>query len=69
MTCAADTGTALELIRRSPPAVAVIDLIMPGMDGVELMSELPSWEAAFPIITISGGHPRLLELARTLGAV
>jgi CheY-like chemotaxis protein len=69
VTCAADAKTALEEIRRSPPAVAVIDLTMPGMDGIELMGELPSWEAGFPIIAISGGHPRLLEMARNLGAV
>jgi CheY-like chemotaxis protein len=46
---------ALRIMRKSPPAMIVLDLKMPGMDGLELLAVLgknPAW-AKIPVVIVS----------------
>lgn len=56
----ADGGRALERIRKSPPDLVVLDLMLPGMDGLEICRTLRSEEKfrSLPIIilTAKGGE-------------
>jgi PAS domain S-box-containing protein len=53
---ASDGREALELARRNPPDLVLTDLILPGIDGFELMRELRAAPRtrAVPIIVITG---------------
>ena len=50
-----------------PPAMAVVDLQMPGMDGVELLRFLAERGFEGPVLIISGFDRRVLESAFRLG--
>jgi len=51
----ADNGkTGLELIRQEKPDLILMDMKMPGMDGVGLLTVLERLEERFKIIVISG---------------
>ena len=58
---------ALKLFRERPVDVAVTDLMMPEMDGFELIRELTAQWPSIHIIAISGADLRL-DMARQLGA-
>src|SRR5690348_5405980 len=47
---------ALESVLRSPPALVVTDIVMPDVDGIELLKALRSAEATrmIPVLLISG---------------
>jgi two-component system, response regulator RegA len=47
-------GTALELARREPPELAVIDLRMPDQSGLELVRDLALLDAGIRIIMLTG---------------
>ena len=49
-----DPRKALELARRTPFAAAVVDLIMPGMDGLELARELRRENPATEVVMLTG---------------
>jgi CheY-like chemotaxis protein len=53
-----DGQTALTVAKEFLPQVCLIDLVMPGMDGLELASRLKVWAA---------GHPLLLVATTALG--
>jgi CheY-like chemotaxis protein len=61
---------ALILIRDSPPDLVVTDMVMPGMDGQELIGRIRADErtARVPILAVSG-HPGSLEQASGADAV
>ena len=49
----ADNGIdALEIIRNTPPDMVIIDIIMPGMNGIELLKEIRSFSSV-PVIVLS----------------
>ncbi len=50
----ADPREALSLVRRRPFAVAVVDLIMPEMDGLELARELRRASPATEVVMLTG---------------
>jgi two-component system, NarL family, nitrate/nitrite response regulator NarL len=50
---ASDGATALELIRRHEPDVAVLDLRMPGMDGIDVTAALARYGPAVPVVLLS----------------
>ncbi len=58
-----DGAEALALLRRSPPALLVLDLMLPGLDGLSLCRELRQF-SALPVLMISA---RVDELDRLLG--
>jgi CheY-like chemotaxis protein len=58
---------ALKLFREHPVDLAITDLLMPEMDGFELIRELITQWPSIRIIAISGADIRL-DMARQLGA-
>jgi protein-histidine pros-kinase len=48
--CRSDGESALELVDRAPPAAVVIDLLMPGMGGVELAERLRQQRRGIPVV-------------------
>jgi CheY-like chemotaxis protein len=58
---------ALKLFRERPVDLAITDLMMPEMDGFELIRELTAQWPSIRIIAISGADIRL-DMARQLGA-
>ncbi|MBB2486963.1 response regulator [Mitsuaria sp. WAJ17] len=58
-----DGAQALPLLRQSPPALLVLDLMLPGLDGLSLCRELRQF-SALPVLMVSA---RVDELDRLLG--
>jgi CheY-like chemotaxis protein len=62
----------LALFHKHKPRVVITDIIMPEMDGIEVVREIRSTDPEARIIAISGGgggrYPDPLALARELGA-
>ena len=50
---AADGGEALEIVRSSPPDCMVLDLLMPEVDGIEVLETLKRDNISFPIIVMT----------------
>lgn len=53
---AADGRAALRMQREQPADLIVLDLVMPEMDGIELLRELRGGQAGAPIIAVTGGN-------------
>jgi len=65
----ADGGRkGLELIRRERPDVVVLDLKMPGMEGLAVLQEIRSLNPDQPVIILTGaGTPEREQQVRALG--
>ena len=61
-----DHGELAEIIRTEKPALVLLDLMLPGTDGIELMETVPEL-AGLPVIFISG-YGRDETIARALAA-
>lgn len=64
---------AIEIVRKQQPHLIVTDLLMPEMEGIELIRQLRKSAPAIKIIAISGGSRFIdaydqLRVARLLGA-
>jgi two-component system, chemotaxis family, chemotaxis protein CheY len=64
---------ALELVRAQPPAVAIVDINMPGMDGLQFIRELRSDSRPelrnLPVILLTGDRSeQIREQGRNAGA-
>lgn len=69
----ADTGmAAVQAYRLCPADLVVLDVLMPGQDGLETLRALRTHDAEVPIIVMSaggvGGADTYLRLARAFGA-
>ena len=51
---AQDGRRALELLEQEPPKLAIVDIWMPEMDGIELVSKMRQQAPEVPVIVISG---------------
>ena len=60
---AADGAQALALIRRSPPKLVLLDVMLPGLDGMEVLRAV-RLESSVPVIMITA---RVEEVDRLLG--
>jgi EAL domain-containing protein (putative c-di-GMP-specific phosphodiesterase class I) len=49
-----------------PPDVAIVDLEMPGMDGIELIERLHERQLAVPLIVVSGREAVLIDTVETM---
>lgn len=68
---AADPASALEHVRRSPPDLILLDLMLPGMNGVELLGQIRSipGAGAVPVIVFTHSYDSsLIEQAKVAGA-
>lgn len=63
----ADDREFREAFRAESPDIVVLDLGMPGMDGVELLRFLAAEDNQAPVLIISGFDRRVLESAFRLG--
>ena len=71
VTVVANNGRdALERFRERPIDLVITDMVMPEMDGIELIRALTAERPGLPIIAISGVHDwaNYLGIAVTLGA-
>jgi DNA-binding NtrC family response regulator len=58
----------LELIRRERPDVVVLDLKMPGMDGLAVLQQVHSFDPTLPVIILTGaGTPETEQQVRAMG--
>jgi CheY-like chemotaxis protein len=55
------------LYRSLHPDVVILDLVMPGIDGIELLRFLAKEHSRARILLMSGFNPKLLEAALLLG--
>jgi CheY-like chemotaxis protein len=65
---ASDGLTALSLLRKAQPVVAVLDFLMPGMNGAQLAREIQQQLPGLPIIFVSG-YADTAALERVTGSV
>jgi DNA-binding NarL/FixJ family response regulator len=66
---AADGNAALDLIRRQRPDVALVDLRMPGLDGLDLLRRLSGEELGVSLVLLSAFmQPKIVEKALAAGA-
>ncbi len=68
-TVATDAGVALEAIRDGAIDVCVIDLVMPGVDGAELLERIKALDPTIGSIAVSGYPvPQLMTKVAAAGA-
>src|SRR4249920_3463481 len=51
-----DGAEALSMVEQAPPDLILLDLLMPGMDGVEVLRQLRQREYTGGVIIITGSH-------------
>ncbi|MEO5335189.1 MAG: response regulator [Magnetococcus sp. YQC-5] len=75
MVLEAENGeVCLERINSTSIDLVITDILMPKMDGIDLLANLMRNHPHIKVIAISGGHPnvhsqRILEMARSFGAM
>jgi len=72
VTEARDGKEGLRLFRQVDPEVVITDLVMPEIEGMEVLMKLQEYRSTAKVIVISGGlrgdTADFLEIARSLGA-
>lgn len=66
-----DGSAALDLVRREQPDMVILDVVMPGMDGLSVCYELHSSAATaqIPVLMLSGRDRQVdIDLGLTVGA-
>jgi len=67
---AADGGAALDLVARHQPQLLLLDVNMPQMNGIELLSRLREAQSEIPVVIISAQSSiSVVNEAARLGAV
>ena len=64
---AEDGESALEALASQPPDVLVLDLVMPGVDGFEVLQQTRSW-SNLPIVVLSARRMSATRCARSIWA-
>jgi DNA-binding NtrC family response regulator len=52
----ADGAAAVEAVRRGAPALVLLDIEMPGLDGVAALQQIRALDAAVPVIMVTGNE-------------
>ncbi len=61
---------ALKLVEESPPHIVVLDLMMPGLGGLEILKRIKTINKNLPVILLSGyGSKELAKEGMNLGAI
>jgi len=64
-----DGNEALRLVREADPDVVILDVRMPGIDGIEVASRLTAEDPTRVVVLVTSADLReLAELARSCGA-
>jgi YesN/AraC family two-component response regulator len=67
---AAEGKTALALIRQMKPDVVLLDMMMPVMDGMAVLTEIKESGLDISVLVVSGNQdPELMQQAFSLGAI
>src|SRR2546428_10728606 len=63
-------GDALTLVQHDPPDLVLLDLMMPGMNGVEVLQRILALRATLPVIIVTArADATLAEQTRALGGI
>ncbi len=63
-----DGRTAIEMFRRERPDITILDLNMPGLDGIAVLKQIRSIEAKATVMIFTGSGTEVAEAqARELG--
>ena len=54
VSIAGDGVEALELIQKDPPDLVILDIWLPGMDGIEVLKTLKSYNLGVEVLIMSG---------------
>jgi DNA-binding response OmpR family regulator len=66
---APDGETALKMIKSDPPNIVLLDLMLPGMNGLEILKIINSLELNIPVILLTGyGSKEMTLEGMNLGA-
>jgi DNA-binding response OmpR family regulator len=67
---AANAESAWQLLQHNPPQLMLLDVILPGMDGVEFVHRIQQSDLHIPFAVVTGAHdPRRMSALRSLGAL
>ena len=58
----------LDSLDQSPPSLVLLDIMMPGIDGFQVMKYLSQFGVKVPVLAMSALGPRVEERSRELGA-
>jgi DNA-binding NtrC family response regulator len=62
--------SALQVLQQSRPQLMLLDVILPGMDGVEFVQQIQQSDLCIPFAVVSGAYdPRRMSALRSLGAL
>lgn len=66
---ASDGESALEMIKSNPPNIVLLDLMLPGMNGLEVLKKINALELNIPVILLTGyGSKEMTLEGMNLGA-
>ena len=54
VVCASDANQALGRFRRESPSLVLLDIILPGMDGLALLKTMRTEDPSIPVIMLTG---------------
>lgn len=58
----------LDALDQQPPALILLDIMMPGLDGFQVMKYLEQYDVRVPVLALSALGARVAERAKELGA-
>ncbi len=65
---AADGQSGVDAFRKAPFALVIVDMYMPGMDGIDTIFEMDAGAKGAKVIAVTGGHTMGTETLRLAGS-
>ena len=70
VTVANNGEEGIQVIKKDPPDLVILDLKMPGMDGIEVLQKIKAINPKAKVIILTGyGSPEMTQQAQRLGAI